>query len=179
MTYPGTKMERISLDSMFCIFLRQIQARPFFQSRKLVGLKVWALNRCQYHLTGFKLWRRPRRHPFWVLFFKGHIFLKIACIRPILRVSASHFRSTCIPLYQKYSRLDDIASSTNANGRPYLEIGQNLIEIASSPIFRQNGRKLRFISRCFVNNYHSTDGERECWTKTTSKNTNKAIEIFN
>ena len=48
-------------------------------------------------LTGFRLWRRIRRHPFGVLILKGHISLKIACIAPILRVSASHFQGTCVP----------------------------------------------------------------------------------
>ena len=50
-------------------------------------------------LTGFRLWRCIRRHPFGVLILKGCISLKIAGIRPILRVSASHFRGTCVPLY--------------------------------------------------------------------------------
>ena len=54
MTYPGTKMELISLKPMFCIHLRHLKARFYFQKRKLVGLKVWALKRCKYHLTSIK-----------------------------------------------------------------------------------------------------------------------------
>ena len=50
-------------------------------------------------LTGFRLWRRIRRHPFGVLVIKGRISLKIACIPPILRASATPFKGTCFPLY--------------------------------------------------------------------------------
>ena len=66
-------------------------------------------------LTGFRLWRRIRRHPFGVLILKGRISLKIACTCLILRVRASHFKSTCLLLYYYDSRVLYIGRSANAN----------------------------------------------------------------
>jgi hypothetical protein len=50
--------------------------------------------------SGFLLWRQYWRH-FWGPFLRGHISFKNWTYCPVLRVSATPFKSTCLPIRLK------------------------------------------------------------------------------